>query len=322
MVMLARRARVPLRGTIWAIAAAIAIAPAVVVAQDPAPLGPTAVTAPPAPEPAAPAPVAAPAAPAAAPPAVTPPAPAASPAVTPPPMVDPFRPDRVADTQGDPFRSGDAWIVPAQPPGTTTQTTTVVVTERVTVPPLPPPPPPSPPPAVRRPFVSGYGGLQLDLSTTSRRFTTFTGVHGGLLLGERLSIGASIRNLTRRFGPPIVGTSGNQYRLLMSYGGLELGAVLFRRDRFEFSLEALLGAGVACISRQSREHRRGNCVDAVRMAVVQPGAFIHLNLTNWMRVGLGGGYRFVARQKWKTNADFKLAAPYFGMSVDFGWFRR
>jgi hypothetical protein len=302
-------------------------APAPTAAPPPAAAAPTA-SPPAATPPADPPPVAAPtsgpadpAAPGAVPLTSTPPPPASAEAA---PIGDPFRPGRVIDTQGDPFRPGDTWTPYAgEPvsPATTTTTTTVVITERPD--PLPPPPP-APPPRTKRFFVSGYGGLSFQMSTTSRRLSLLNGFQGGLLLGERLSLGLAFRRMTHRFGPDIRGDSGKRYQLGMIYGGAEVGVVIVRHGRFELGLESLFGMGVGCVNRLIKEegHTDAKCIDAVRMFVIEPGAFIHLNLTNWMRVGIDGGYRFVVRERFKPPNDFRLGGPYFGLNLEFGWFKR
>jgi hypothetical protein len=238
------------------------------------------------------------------------------------PIGDPFRPGRVGDTQGDPFRAGDTWT-PYTGERTPSTTTTVIVTER-TLPPLPPPPPPSPPEQPKRFFVSGYGGLSFQLTTTSRRLSLMNGFQGGLLLGERLNIGLAYRRMVHRFGPDILGESGKRYQLGMVYGGAELGVVIVRHNRFELGIESMFGMGVGCVNQLVRKngHTDARCVDAVRMFVIEPGAFIHFNLTNWLRLGIDGGYRFVVRERFKPGNDFRMGGPYFGMNLEFGWFKR
>jgi hypothetical protein len=224
-------------------------------------------------------------------------------------MRDPFRPDGPATTLSP------ATTSPAEaPPTTTTTTTTVVVHER------PMPVYQSPPPRERF-FVGGYGGFGGRLGPTAGRLSVFSNFRGGILLGKRLSIGGSLVQMTKRLGSPIQGTSGKQYQIGLAYGGVDIGIVALRRGRFEIGVNSMIGVGVACI--YEREYGRpGDCRESVKLFVAEPGAFMHFNLTDWMRVGFNGGYRFVGRQPWPSGAQFKLAAPYFGANLDFGWFRR
>jgi len=230
-------------------------------------------------------------------------------------MGDPFRPGAPVSGWDTPAPSGTTTTTTTATPGTTTTTTTVVVTERVAVPPTPPPSQPR----RDRFFVGGYGGIGFQLGAVSRRMAAFSHLRGGILLGERISIGASLTRMTRRFGPPIEGVSGASYQLAMVYGGVDLGLALIRRGPFELGVSTLLGAGTACV--QTNAHRP-RCVESVKMMVAQPAVFANFNLTSWMRIGMSGGYRFVAREAWRPPNEFRLAGGFFGANLEFGWFKR
>lgn len=227
-----------------------------------------------------------------------------------PVMRDPFSPER-----------GGVMLTPATGDAapTTTTTTTTVVTERVH--PMMPPPPPQRP--RERFFVGGYGGFAGRVGPVSGHVSTFSEIRGGILLGKRLSIGGSLVRMTKRFGKPIQGQSGREYQLGLIYGGVDVGIVAIRRGRFEMGISSLFGAGVGCV--RGAEAKGGDCTgsrEVIRLVVVDPSIFMHLNLTNWARLGLSGGYRVVARPPWPSGADFRMSAPYFGASIEFGWFRR
>jgi hypothetical protein len=227
-----------------------------------------------------------------------------------PVMRDPFRPD-----QGGVTLTPSTGAAPV-----TTTTTTTVVTERVH--PMPAAPRYQQPPRDRF-FLGGYGGFAGRLGPVSGRVSSFSEIRGGILLGQRLSIGGSLVRMTKRFGGPIEGISGQQYQLGLIYGGVDVGIVAFRRGRFEMGVQSLFGAGVGCV--RYAESKGGDCSgsrEAIRLVVVDPSLFMHVNLTNWARFGLSGGYRVVARPPWPSGADFRMSAPYFGASIEFGWFRR
>ena len=44
-------------------------------------------------------------------------------------------------------------------------------------------------------------------------------------------------------------------------------------------------------------------------------------VTDWVRMGLTGGYRFVTREAWRSPNEFTLSGPYVGLDIDFGAFR-
>ncbi|MFO0634450.1 MAG: hypothetical protein U0168_16515 [Nannocystaceae bacterium] len=300
---------------------------AALLSADPS-IAPTAVA--PAEAPAvAPAPVeATPVAPAALAP-VTPAPTALAPAPAPvavEPMRDPFRPEAPAsgwDTPTTTTTTTTTAAVAAPASTTTTTTTTTTITHRVVVPPLPPAPPP--PQARKRRFVSGYGGFGMRVGSVSHRMATFSNIRGGLLLGERVMIGGSLVRMTKRFGPPIQGDNGQSYQLAVAYGGLHLGVVALRRGRFELGVDSLLGVGVGCIANLRSHHDDkvdARCVEQVKMFTAEPGAFMHVALAKWLRVGMNAGYRFVARERWPSGNNFAMNGGYFGLNLDFGWFAR
>ncbi len=183
-------------------------------------------------------------------------------------------------------------------------------------------------PAVSEPpprdlFVSGYGGIVTRFSAVSRKFGMLSGAHGGLLLGDRLSVGGAYYRLKRRYGAPILDSQDRPLAIAMAYGGVEVGATVIRRGRFEAGLQTLIGAGVACLTYDtSSRSRKANCVDTVRMMVFEPAAVARVDITKWMRLGIEGGYRGVARSKWRPPTDFDLGGGYMGLSLDLGWFDR
>lgn len=172
-------------------------------------------------------------------------------------------------------------------------------------------------------FVSGYGGIITRGSAVSGKMGVLRGFHGGLLLGDRLSIGLAYHRLKRRFGAPILDASDRPLALEMAYGGLEIGATVFRRGRFELGVQTLFGGGAGCVTYDVNGRSNvAECVDSVRMMVLEPSALANIRVTDWMRVGVEGGYRGVARSSWSEGNDFDLGGGFFGLNLDFGWFAR
>ena len=202
--------------------------------------------------------------------------------------------------------------------------TLTVVHRREPLPTMVVEPPPDPVPLHRDDFfVSGYGGVDFRMTTLSRKLATMLGVRGGILLGERMSIGAALYRVTKRFGPPIRDGQGHPMTLKTTYGGLTAGATLVRGKRVELQASGLIGAGIGCISYDleygSSSYR---CVETVKMLVVEPSVVMNINLTDWMRLGLEGGYRAVVRESWRPPNDFSMSGGFGGVHVEFGWFNR
>lgn len=185
-------------------------------------------------------------------------------------------------------------------------------------------PPPEPAPTHRdRFFVSGYGGVDFRITTLSKKFATLFGVRGGLLLGKRMSIGGAMYRVSKRYGPPIIDPQGRPMTLKAQYGGLTVGGTLVRGRTVELAAQGLIGAGVGCISYNlSYGAKSYRCVESVKMMVVEPSVVMHIYPTRWMRLGIEGGYRAVARESWRPPNDFSMSGAYGGFSAEFGWFDR
>jgi hypothetical protein len=188
--------------------------------------------------------------------------------------------------------------------------------------PLPPPPPPAPPRTERR-FFGGYGGPSGRLSSVSRKLGTMTGFRGGVLIGERLSLGAAAYRLTYRHNSNIHGPEGDEYSLRMGYGGMTFGVTLWRPGRIEIAAEGLVGAGVACISDNPRYRDDDyRCVESIKMFVGEPAVTMYVNITDWMRIAVTAGYRLVVREAWRPPNDFILSGGFGGADLQFGWFKK
>jgi len=183
--------------------------------------------------------------------------------------------------------------------------------------------PPPPQDSHEKFFVSGYGGMITRGSAVSGKMGLLRGYHGGLLLGDRLSIGVAYHRLKKRFGAPILDGQGRPIALEMAYGGLELGATVVRRGRFELGVQTMFGGGVSCLTYDvNGRSSAAECVESVQMMVLEPSVLANIRVTDWMRLGLEGGYRGVARSQWVAPTDFDLGGGFFGLNLDFGWFAR
>jgi hypothetical protein len=97
--------------------------------------------------------------------------------------------------------------------------------------------------------------------------------------------------------------------------------VSWQKGNVDLGIEALVGAGAACVSRSpGYGNDDWRCIETVRMFVVEPGVNLTYTARDWLRVGTSLGWRFVARQAWRPPNDFSLAGPYLGLNLDFGWF--
>lgn len=250
-----------------------------------------------------------------------PPSGGASPPATPPtgggsPPTDVAPPPSGGATEPVYVNYSDTWDEDPPPPRRT-----LVVTHVVHQPQRPPPPIPEEPPPVPEPRARGFVGLSLRGTTTNYNPSALVGGRAGFTFRDRFTIGGAFHSLTARYAGPIVDAQGRQLGLRMSYGGVTLGWRLYSGRVVQLGVETLAGAGAACISRDKRSVGRARCLEKVGLVAIEPGVELAFVITDWTRLGLTGGYRFVTREAWREPNDFTLSGPYVGLNLDFGRFR-
>jgi hypothetical protein len=182
-------------------------------------------------------------------------------------------------------------------------------------------PAPAPEPSYE-PRAHGFIGLSLRGTTTTKHNpSALTGGRFGFVFDDRFTIGGAFYSLTARVGGPIVDPNGHKLGMRMAYGGVLLGWTLYKGRVMRLGLETLAGAGAACVSNNRRSHGRWECVDKVGLVSIEPGLSLGFTVTDWVRLGLTGGYRFVTREAWRSSKDFTMSGPFIGLDIDFGAFR-
>lgn len=185
----------------------------------------------------------------------------------------------------------------------------------------PRPPAPAPAPKTEEPArVRGFIGASFRGTAVNRNPSALSGARAGFTFDDRFTIGGAFYSLTARYGGPIVDPRGNHLGLRMAYGSVLLAWTVYQGRILHVSLESLAGAGAACVSTRERYYGRWSCVEKVGMVALEPGVEVGLAVTDWARVSLAGGYRFVTRESWRPPNDFTLSGPYLGLNVDFGYF--
>ncbi len=129
--------------------------------------------------------------------------------------------------------------------------------------------------------------LDTKFSEIDGRFENFVGVYGGWLVNKRFLLGGGI------YGK----TTGAE----MGYGGLVVEYFINPNRLVNVSVRGLVGGGGTC------------CGWNDPFFVVEPVGTLNVNITEWMRLGFGGGYRFIrssfdndALSGWSANIDVKF----------------
>lgn len=197
----------------------------------------------------------------------------------------------------------------------------VVVTHVVHQPARLSPPVPEEPPPTPEPRVHGFIGVTSRGTTANYNPSILMGARAGFTFRDRFTIGGAFHSLTARYGGPIVDPHGRALGLRMTYGGVLLGWRLYSGRVVQLDVQTMAGAGAACIARGKKSVGPARCLEKVGLVAIEPGVELAFVVTDWARLGLAGGYRFVTREAWRPPNDFTLSGPYLGLGLDFGRFR-
>ena len=154
-----------------------------------------------------------------------------------------------------------------------------------------------------------FGATSLD-----GHFSSMVGLRGGWLINRQFGIGLAANVFgwdSTHIDSPRLNT-----RVDGGYGGLLLQYVIASDKLLHGSIETTLGAGALCY-----DSTIGNrCNDPIKFYAFEPTANLELNVTSFMRIAVGGGYRFAAVEDRSSSPNADLSGFVTRTSLKFGQF--
>ncbi len=140
----------------------------------------------------------------------------------------------------------------------------------------------------------GYGGPVLTYSRILGHDTLFFGGKGGWLVNHHFVLGAAGYGLTTRVPVPAGAPDiGEELQTEFTYGGVWLEYIFLPDKLVHGSIGTLLGGGGVSYSRILRTQRQNREVENDVVLAAEPVISAELNLSPFLRMSLGAGYRFV-----------------------------
>lgn len=136
----------------------------------------------------------------------------------------------------------------------------------------------------------GYGAFWMGYSTVDDKHSLQFGGRGSWVIQHSFAIGFGGTGFINEYHYDIV--LDKDVFLAGGYGGIYLEAIIFPRSPVHLSFPVLLGAGgVSFVSHNDVEWDSNYIEDYDAFLIVEPGVDIELNLTRFMRLGIGATYR-------------------------------
>ncbi len=139
----------------------------------------------------------------------------------------------------------------------------------------------------------GFGGPVLKVTEINDVFGLMIGGRGGWILNHTFAIGGGFYGLLRDIG---VEDSRFERDFEFAYGGLELEYIIAPRRVIHLSVQTLIGFGGLTDRERSfdrfDEFNRFDGPDD-SFFIAEPGLNLIWNMKTYLRIGLGGSYRFI-----------------------------
>ncbi|MBN2213007.1 MAG: hypothetical protein JW723_02080 [Bacteroidales bacterium] len=153
----------------------------------------------------------------------------------------------------------------------------------------------------------------------------YGGVKGALLFDHHYAFGFSVGGFLTEALTEAPGTTGEIVGLneVMIYGGFYFDYVTTFNSPVQISFPTLIGGGGILLLEKTEPNPVSGIVDEKLVEggiyfVVEPAINMEINLTRVIRIGLGGGYRFIVNSDLERFTDKDLAAPFVNMNIKFG----
>lgn len=161
---------------------------------------------------------------------------------------------------------------------------------------------------------SGYGAVSMKFTPIQGQFGTMLGGYGGWFINKTLLIGGGGYGLTTNINAPM--RTGEN--ISFGYGGIVLEYVGASDKVFHYAVQTMVGWGGVGFYRPRDFTISSRSISP--MFVIEPSLMAELNITNFLRLAVGGGYRIVTGVQLDglTNAD--VSSYSLSLNLKFGSF--
>lgn len=171
--------------------------------------------------------------------------------------------------------------------------------------------------------ITGYGAASAKLTRFADKPALMTGGYGGVLLNHGFMIGAGAYALTNNVYVPNEKLNNNRVRYDMGYVGLVIEQMIAPHHLIHFTGNVLLGGGYVAKSEAGKkpENLGGNQTwDRSYFYAIEPSLGVEVNTFKWMKVAVGGSYRWISNSETPSITDAQMSAPSGYVTLKFGKF--
>lgn len=170
---------------------------------------------------------------------------------------------------------------------------------------------------------SWFGGPAARFSNLANDWGLLAGIRGEWVMDHTLGLGMAAYGLATRSVEASFTVDGKRPTLEMGYGGFVIEYIINPNGLVHFSIESLIGAGGVTYSINGGDHDplpRADNFGADAFFVAEPGINVDLNITKFLHLSLGAGYRIVSKVDFHDLESRDISGASIGMMLKFGTF--
>ena len=148
----------------------------------------------------------------------------------------------------------------------------------------------------------GFGGVSFINTTLAGKWTLEAGGMGASFLNQNIYVGGGGFGLSQ---------TKDGYEYGMGYGGVMLGYLWGGQNSPSVNFYVFGGYGGVAEKIETTKHKDD-------FWVVRPSVEVDFRIAKWMRIGVGGGYRWVTGSDIALLNDADLSASFGSITLRFG----
>ncbi len=168
--------------------------------------------------------------------------------------------------------------------------------------------------------VGGFGAPAIKFTTFDDKMGVLLGGYAGVMLNSKLMLGAGAYALVNNIEAPRTHAADPTLYWNMWYTGFVPEYTIKGNKLIHIAAGALIGGGGVMKSERYKEWDDHESLDYSSFFVGEPHINLELNITSYLRLGIGGSYRFVKGSNTAGITDEKLSGPSAHFTIKAGRF--
>jgi hypothetical protein len=168
--------------------------------------------------------------------------------------------------------------------------------------------------------VGGFGAPTIKFTTFDDQLGVLLGGYAGVMLNSRLMLGAGAYALVNNIEAPRTNAGDPTLYWNMWYTGFVPEYTINSNKLFHVAVGALIGGGGVMKNERYKGLDETENFDFSGFFVGEPQVNLEMNITSYLRLAIGGSYRFVSGSKTTGITDEKLSGPAAHFTIKAGRF--